>query len=199
MRIKIGSKSVDSGSSGDYRNTVVHEIKRDAPAQKPLRVRKASAKLPRRHWQRTFLHWFEISRNRFLVPIHIGRIMHERICFSIVGFAGCLAGTVRENGLSVSVEWQGECFDLVFDLDISPRRNESGYFCGCCLPEYVVHYPTREALLVGHSFEPFLEWVNDRVARAETLSLTVVDDGNFCCADFLNANGSRVRPPSVTR
>lgn len=97
---------------------------------------------------------------------------------------------MRRDGFSVAVDWRGECIDLAWDMDVQVKRSAAGYYCGCCLPEFVEFYPTREALWIGHSFEPFLEWMNDVPAKAEVLRLSIGTWGS--CAEFLSADGRRV-------
>src|SRR6202035_1260234 len=50
-------------------------------------------------------------------------------------------------------------------------RVAGGYICKCCLPEYRTVFADREALWADHLFEPFLEWVNNDLAKAKTLVL----------------------------
>lgn len=192
MRLKLGQTADGFGVVNDGSPEVIEEIRRDAPmVAPPARGRSANAKLPRLRYQRVFLQWFEHARGRLLVPIHIVPIRKDGIRFEVAGFSGCLHGTVKNDGISVRVHRQGEMIDYVWDNDCLVKRVREGFYCGLVMPEFSAFYPTREALWIDHMFEPFLEWMNDVPAKAEVLRLSIGSWGS--CAEFLSADGKRVR------
>jgi hypothetical protein len=45
-----------------------------------------------------------------------------------------------------------------------------------CYPEAQKLYPSREALWRDHTFEPFLEWVNDKLVKAKWIGLYATEN-----------------------
>jgi hypothetical protein len=66
---------------------------------------------------------------------------------------------------------QGACWDFLLDMDTEPRRVPGGYVCDLCPSEPRPVFPNRPALWTDHLFEPFLEWVNESLAKAKWLAL----------------------------
>jgi hypothetical protein len=60
---------------------------------------------------------------------------------------------------------------MLLSLDAFPKRVPGGYVCTECDPAIRQTFPSREALLEDHLFEPFLEWVKENLAPADALHL----------------------------
>jgi hypothetical protein len=57
-------------------------------------------------------------------------------------------------------------------IDGGPRiRTRGGYFCELCPKDTRQIYPSRDALRTADIFEPFLDWINDDLAKAEAIVL----------------------------
>lgn len=122
--------------------------------------------------------------------------------FAISGFGGCVSAAVCRSGrklsnvsISVRVQWNGEDVDGLLELDVHSRRTKDGYVCSQCPPESAEVYPTIEALWIAHVFEAFLEFVNEKLAKADCLAIHIrhgsswaslanasVDHGESCVA-----------------
>jgi len=73
-------------------------------------------------------------------------------------------------GVVVSVYFRRKFWDYLVDLDCAIRRAKSRkYYCGFC--EEPKYYKTPQDLLIDHSFETFLEWVNDNITSSHVLEL----------------------------
>lgn len=120
---------------------------------------------------RAFRQWLDINRPRFAHPVEL----HEKpgiwAEFSFAGIHPAISGSLTESGLCVSAEYQGECWDLLFDNDAYPKKVPEGYVCRECLPEYKKLFVSREALWADHLFEALLTWVNEKLAPAQWLVL----------------------------
>jgi hypothetical protein len=66
---------------------------------------------------------------------------------------------------------QGAFWDFLLDPDSEPKRVPGGYVCDLGPPESRSVFPNRPALWTDHLFEPFLEWVNETLAKAKWLAL----------------------------
>jgi hypothetical protein len=49
-------------------------------------------------------------------------------------------------------------------------------------------FVSREALWIDHLFEPFLEWVNERLSKANWLRVSCFDDGGATWAELVRGN-----------
>lgn len=82
---------------------------------------------------------------------------------------------VSEGNVGTSVHFRGRIWDFLEDFDHAIRRGRNRkYYCGMCLePKY---YDTPQELLIEHSFENFLEWVNDKFTPFHVLELIQCQD-----------------------
>lgn len=80
---------------------------------------------------------------------------------------------IRPEGIMVVVEQSGKFYDALFDLDIEVKRTTKGYTCQSCDVEDQVIFPTREDLWRDHLFEPFLAWVNEKLAVARGIRIAI--------------------------
>jgi len=126
--------------------------------------------LPRPRIQRAFVRWFRENRARFAVPVRLTKITARGIELNFPSHPDCLSVWLSRSELDVFVEWKGDCWDMLISLDCAPEPVPGGYRCALCT-ESVTIWPTREALWCDHLFEPFLTWVNERLAPACWLSL----------------------------
>jgi hypothetical protein len=85
---------------------------------------------------------------------------------------------VSEGTIGISVHFKGECWDLLeeFDYFIRRGRNQKYYCTFCKEPKY---YNTPQELLIDHSFENFLGWINDHFTQFHALEL-VKYSGSTC-------------------
>ncbi|MCX5831372.1 MAG: hypothetical protein NT140_05725 [Deltaproteobacteria bacterium] len=74
-------------------------------------------------------------------------------------------------GMGIAVNFKKICWDIIKDFDFFIRRNRKRkYYCALCKePKF---YDTPQELLIEHSFENFLEWVNENVTPFHALELT---------------------------
>ena len=132
-------------------------------------------RLPRPRLQRAFVLWFNENNTRFKIPVRLTKITAKGVELHFQNFPGCLSVWLANDELRVYVEWQGEPWDALFDMDLYPSRTPDGYKCDQCVPdegESVALFPTREALWQDHLFAPFLKWVNEKLAFARWLRIS---------------------------
>jgi len=120
--------------------------------------------------QRTFLDWLASNRERFAVPIRITKRTDRHIEWWFVGVNPIVYGVLTWE-IGVGVEWEGETWDYLTFFEASPRRTAGGYLCSMCIPEARQVFASREVLWRDHLFEPFLEWVNDDLAKARWIGI----------------------------
>ena len=137
--------------------------------------------------QRHFIEWLELNHQKFICSPRITRRTDDFIEFEFVGLTSMLSGVlVRDGGVSVAVMHEGECWDLIVDIGLAESRSEHGYTNLFYLPEARVYYPDRHALWLGEVFQPFLEWSNATLAKANWLALYEISNRGSTWAKLLN-------------
>lgn len=137
---------------------------------------------PRPQIQRAFLSWLNENQTHFGLPIRITKITAKAVELRFLNYPECLSVWLTGNELGVHVEWQEDYWDCLIDLDVSPIHTLDGYQCKHCATdnaEEVIVFSSLEALWKDHLFEPFLKWVNEKLAPARWLSISSSD-----CVDY---------------
>ncbi len=135
--------------------------------------------MPQSFAMRIFNTWLEENRHRFhYPPIAIIRRKH-RFSFCFSGIAPSIQGCITHwGGMVISVEYQGETWEFIADLDMAPERLGKGqYVCRFCEENAGVVYPTREALWIEHGFETILAWCNERFQPGLQVVLCETNEG----------------------
>jgi len=112
------------------------------------------------------------SRSRFLLTTpQVVSCTDTGIRFSFPGLAGNIYGYLNRIGITIAVDYGGECWDLLADFDMVEEHSEHGYYCSLCPMENTKYYQSRETLWREHTFETFLAWCNETLAPANWLVL----------------------------
>ena len=80
--------------------------------------------------------------------------------------------TVKEKIPAFPGAWttsEADCPKL--SLEAVPKRVPGGYVCDLCPPGSRPVFPNRPSLWTAELFEPFLQWVNEGLAKAKWLAL----------------------------
>ena len=131
---------------------------------------------PRRALHRAFACWLEANGARFAVPLHFTKRTDMVWSFAFTGVTDVLSGWINTFEVTVAAEWDGDAWDFILDLDASPVRVPGGFVCRICEPDKRVLFASRAALWADHLFEPFLAWVNDKLAVQPWLELIGTSD-----------------------
>lgn len=137
--------------------------------------------MPTSFSQRLFNDWLAQNRSRFSHPPMAIRRRKGSLSFRFTGVASSVWGSINDwGGMVIGVDYQGECWDLVADLDIAPERlTTGGYICGLCDADSRMIYPTREAIWMEHGFEPLLEWCNQQFQADRWVTIWGIDGGSW--------------------
>jgi hypothetical protein len=130
----------------------------------------------RRPLHNDFFQWYATNEDRFSIRLELLR--HTGGCLDI-GFRGInpiLTAHLSDDEITVSVVSEGTYWDTILDLDSLPKPARGGYVCDFCLEEHQRVFPSLEDLWRDHLFEPFLDWVNDDLAKAEGLFISGTPD-----------------------
>jgi hypothetical protein len=132
-------------------------------------------RFPRPRLQRAFVLWFNDNHTLFKIPLRLTKLSAKGVELHFQNFPDCLSVWLALDELRVFVEWQGEPWDTLFDMDLYPSRTSDGYKCDQCMRdegESVALFPTRVALWQDHLFAPFLKWVNEKLYSARWLRIS---------------------------
>jgi hypothetical protein len=137
--------------------------------------------LPRRspRYQRAFVRWFQANHSRFLVPVNLKKINAKTVVAQFTNHPDCLLISLNDWSLGVWVIWFGGVWDKLMDSDVHPVKTRGGYRCGACVPSNQV-WPSLEAFWMDHLYEPFLAWVNDDFAQADSIKIFGSPDEGGC-------------------
>lgn len=130
--------------------------------------------------------WQHLLKHRFAIGLRIVRRTDRWLQMAFVGINPAIVATLTRTGISVSVEVQGDCWDLIFDMDAVPVPTHQGYVCALCPEEASEVYASRAALWRNHLFEPFLQWINTSLKSSELLLL--FGDSGGCTSASLVAD-----------
>ena len=150
--------------------------------------------LPRPRIQRAFVRWFRENHNHFAVPVRLTKITTKGILLNFPDHPDCLTVWLSRWDLSVHVTWQDLGWDMLISLDACPEPVPGGYRCRLNL-NFVEIWPNRETLWCHDFFEPFLAWVNKRLAHACQLSLYGKPDSSTW-AELIDAQDDFPEPAS---
>jgi hypothetical protein len=109
----------------------------------------------------------------------VTKVSSKGIELRFQNYPDCLSVCLSKDELAVHLEWQGEWWDMIIDLDAWPRPTRGGYKCKCCWDERgesAEIFPSLEALWQDHLFDPFLKWVNEKLAPARWLQICCTAD-----------------------
>jgi hypothetical protein len=154
---------------------------------------------PRSRSQEAFYNWLEDAMPKLQIPIQVENQTRRQIAFSFAGIPTILQGIAffrshklrnpttrcrspqrRTFGeMTVSVEWQGTTWDLLFSWDASAMKTPNGYICDQCPPENCRTFESRKALWRDHLFDPLLKWVNEDLASASAIGIYQVEGATW--------------------
>ncbi len=162
---------------------IIGQPRESKPTQskKPLKPQPIEAlEKARPRIQRAFFHWLVQNRHRLALDLLIKKRTDRYADFSFVGINHAISAGLSDHSLSVVIEYEGECLDMLISLDCVIKHGRAGYFCDLCEDyhsgtypgeEFTKVFPTRAEVWAADLFEPFLEWVNDKLAPARWLGL----------------------------
>ena len=127
---------------------------------------------------RTLEAWLEMHRDRFRHPPITSQRRKYGLEMRFVGVSSLLKCSVGSTGaIGIYVEYQGVVWDMLAEFDLFERRTSTGaYFCEQCSEPSL--FPSREALWIGHCFEPLLQWVNSELVDSRRLALFQWEGGS---------------------
>ena len=148
--------------------------KREAPDAPPHVVRPKAVwggkVKARRRLQREFFHWLAANRERFSIGLRIEKRTDRVVAWSFHGINPVISG-VLSHDISIFAGDGDDWWDIIADFWAQPKKVEGGYIDVSLLKEYQRLVPDRQKLWRDGIFEPFIEWVNETLAKAQQLEV----------------------------
>lgn len=127
---------------------------------------------PRPRIQRVLLHWLQESRPRWQTAPRVSKRTAKAVELAFPAFDPRVRAVLTREGIDVCVIVDGECWDILWSLDVTPVRTRHGYVCGQCDVPLQQCYPDRESLWRDHLFESLLDWANRHLVPGAGLTLS---------------------------
>jgi hypothetical protein len=121
-----------------------------------------------------FDKWLAEHGDTLAIPMIVVTRTSGSIKFTLDGITDAIEVMVLCDGIFVTVNYQGECWDILAEFECVPVLVPGGIACGHCDPADRIIYPTHQMLFVEHVFQPFAEWIETTLVPAEAIGL----DGN---------------------
>lgn len=120
---------------------------------------------------KTFRYWLKKNRSRFRHPPYIAHIRKEGFYVRFTGISQHIMGFIEKHGSAgIWIHYDGRCWDSLSEFDVAPEKSPEGrYFCRFCKTPQL--FASRQALLIEHSWEPLIEWVNTRLTSTKWVCL----------------------------
>jgi hypothetical protein len=118
-----------------------------------------------------FTLWLAATAAAAFRPLLIAVCDSEALWFSFEGMTPIVAGFLSETEITIHVDWEDDCWDLIYSEDIDVKSDGLGFFCGLCEDQDVIHFPDVETLWRKHVFEPFLDWSCETLRTTSSLAL----------------------------
>ena len=119
-----------------------------------------------------FTQW--LDENPLLLPIEYieGTDQYAVFKFTSIPDASGVLVRIEEEGISIPVMVESKCFDLLAAFDIQVEHGKMGYYCAICAQfGHENFYRSVNELLLQELFKPFRQWVNHKLATANSLCL----------------------------
>jgi hypothetical protein len=152
----------------------------------------------RRSIHRAFVNWLGAAESRLKIAVQMKEHTRQHTELSFDDINPAIGAILTDRELGVCVEWQGWNYDCLTSLDVKPRRAGDGYVCELCKADERTIFPDLEALWRGHLFEPFLQWVNEKLAAADAIGLYGSPPSGWTFAELLSCHDARGTEPDIS-
>ena len=133
--------------------------------------------MPTNKVYKTFCQWAKDNKKRFRHPPYIYFFTQRQFGVRFSGISSRIFVVIGKNGGNfVEVFRNGEIWDGLTEFDAYyAKRPDGTYFCELCKePE---QFPSRQELLIRHSWEPMLEWMNRQFTETTWVCLYESEGG----------------------
>ena len=145
--------------------------------------------MPKSFQREAFDQWLYKNQEFFQHPPVIVKNGKNYFTMRFQGINSAISCIITSYDYSISVDYKGECWDLLESNFVSEQQTSSGeYFCKECEQEQQKLFPTRFAMWEDHIFKRILNWATDNLLNTKWLCLfqyegatwaKIVDENNL--------------------
>lgn len=125
--------------------------------------------------QYAFISWLKSNEDRFAIPLILGKQSDQILEIGFKEITPVISAILIRDEITVAVEWNEECWDLLASFESAPIKRKNAYICQMCSHRVRQLFPSREELWSNHLYVPFLEWVNTRLQPSNWLAICQLD------------------------
>jgi hypothetical protein len=126
----------------------------------------------RRRFHKAFFTWYAANEDGFVIKLELLKRTDRSLEIGFCNIKRVVTAYVGDGDISIPINWHDTNWDIIQWFEGSPRRFQGGYVCDLCPEDNRPVYSSREEIWRIEVFEPFLTWVNDDLAKAETVSVS---------------------------
>lgn len=117
--------------------------------------------------------WVAAHSDRLPFPLRQLERTGDYATYRLVGITDHLSVFVGNDSVSVVVDWQGQCWDMLLSLDAVGAAVEGGYRCQLCCEDHseATLFPTLDSLWEDHLFLPLANWIDEALCSATHLCI----------------------------
>lgn len=126
----------------------------------------------RRRFHKAFIRWATGNQARFDIPLFIKKRTDALIEIEFGGVTDNIAAQVNTIGIVVIARHDHKLWDILIEFEAYIKKSDSGYICEWCwenpnnIETDLKSFASRDELWRDHIFEPLLEWINTKLAKA---------------------------------
>jgi hypothetical protein len=132
----------------------------------------------RRRFHKAFFRWYAANEEKFAIKLELLKRTDSTLEIGFCHISRVITAQLTDDEIGIPIDWNDVFWDVIQWFETYPRRVPGGYVCRECPEDTRLTFPTREELWRIEVFEPFLAWVNDDLAKAETVAVSGNPDGS---------------------
>ena len=107
-----------------------------------------------------FLKWVSRFYSERTIQMEILNAESEGVAFRFSCLPTAISGWVGATNLNIAAHHEGECWDLLLDLDCVVKSDRGRYWCGLCEQGARPCFSKTEDLWHDHVFVPLARWIS---------------------------------------
>jgi hypothetical protein len=147
----------------------------------------------RRRFHKAFFKWYAANEQKFSIKLELLKRTDRSLDVGFCNISRVVKTYVGDTDIAIPIDWNDAFWDIIQWFEARPKRVPGGYVCDLCPEGNRPVYSSREEIWRIEIFERFLTWVNNDLAKAE--SVFVSGNPNSMTWARLKVN-TRQRPPS---
>lgn len=121
--------------------------------------------------ERAFFAWYAEHQDAFLRPLVLARRTDGNLSFTMPGLNPNLGINLHTWEFCLYASGQDQDWDRVIAFNAYPELTNQGYYDTFTQPGYCIFYNRRELLWQAEMFDPFMNWLNNKLMSAKWLGL----------------------------